>query len=294
MAALELVRPGLLTTVQDLGRVGLGRLGVARAGAMDPVALRAANRAVGNEPGAAALEITGPGVEVRFLGAAVFAIGGGDLGATLDGAEIALWQPHAARDGASLAFTARRRGARAILALGGGLAVQRVLGSAATDLDAGFGRRLARGDRLSLGTASAIAPAPPPPLALYEDPFVLRFVAADDVSIPAETAAIFAASAFRVTDRSSRAGYRLAGPVLAVAAALDRISEPIPPGTIQLPPDGQPILLMADGQSTGGYARLGYLAAADRPKAAQLWPGDEVRFVAISRDEAERAAQILL
>jgi biotin-dependent carboxylase-like uncharacterized protein len=294
LSEIEILRPGLLTTVQDLGRAGLGRFGVARAGAMDPLALRVAKALVGNPPGAAALELTGAGVELRFVGAATFALGGADLGARLDGEDLSLWQAHAARPGAILAFTARRRGARAVLAIAGGIAVPAVLGSAATDLDAGLGTgRLARGARLPLGVPRPLPPPPPAPLAAYDDPFVLRFLPEDDPAVPPAARALFAASAFKLTDRSNRAGFRLAGPLLPVTAALDRISEPIPPGTIQLPPDGQPILLMADGQSTGGYPRLGYLATADRPKAAQLWPGDEVRFTAITREDAERAARML-
>jgi len=290
---LEIVRPGLLATVQDLGRPGLGRFGVSPAGAMDPLALRVANRLVGNADGTPALELTGPGAELRFLEAATFAIAGADLGAALDGAPVGLARAQVAGAGAVLRFPKRVRGARAVLAVAGGIESDPVLGSASADLDAGLGGgRLARGQRLAVGPASAPGAAPEVSFA-YQDPFNLRYVAATDPAVSAGTAAAFAGAPYRLSDRSNRTGYRLAGPILAVVAAPDRLSAPIAPGTIQLPPDGQPILLMADRQTIGGYPVLGHLIAADRPRAAQLWPGDEVRFLRVSLDEARAAAALL-
>ena len=288
---LEVVRPGLATTVQDLGRPGLGRFGVSPAGAMDPLALRVANRLVGNDDGAAALELTGPGAELRFVSEAVFAVAGGELGASLDGQTIAPGAQRALAN-SSLSFPRRVRGARAILAVAGGLEVARILGSASADLDAGIGGRLARGQRLAVGP-----PSPPRPVGdvafAYADPFRLRYVPAADPAISAEAAAQLAQLSFKISDRSNRTGYRLTGPPLAVLPAADRLSAPVAPGTIQLPPDGQPVLLMADRGTIGGYPVLGHLIAADRPKAAQLWPGDEIRFVPVSLDEAHAAARAL-
>jgi biotin-dependent carboxylase-like uncharacterized protein len=286
---IEVVRPGLLSTIQDLGRHGLGRFGVSPGGAMDPLALRLANRRAGNDDGAPALELTGPGAELRFLDDTVFALAGADLGATLDGTPLAPAPWYRAAAGTILRFPRRVRGARSMLAVAGGLDVPRFLGSAAVDLDAGLGARLVRGQRL------ATLPAPGPPRSLadvdlaYADPFRLRFVPGD---APVAAIAAFAQSAFRVSDRSNRTGYRLTGPVLAVPAA-DRLSQPVAPGAIQLPPDGQPILLMADRQTVGGYLCLGHLIAADRPKAAQLWPGDEIRFAPVTLAEAHAAARLL-
>jgi len=289
---LEVVRPGLLTTVQDLGRPGLGRFGVSPAGAMDPLALRLANRLVGNDDGAAALELTGPGVELRFLAAAAFAVAGGDLGAALDGQPIELGRAHQADAGALLSFPRRVRGARAVLAVAGGLEGPLLLGSASVDLDAGLGGRLARGQRLAVGAASTPREVADVGFA-YAEPFRLRFVPAAADAVPTATLARFSEAAFRVSDRSNRTGYRLTGPALAVAPAAERLSAPVAPGAIQLPPDGQPILLMADRQTIGGYPVLGHLVAADRPKAAQLWPGDEVHFAAVSLEEAHQLARRL-
>jgi biotin-dependent carboxylase-like uncharacterized protein len=297
MDSVEVVRAGMLMTVQDLGRPALGRFGISPAGVMDPVALRVANRIVGNVPGAAALEITGPGAEIRFHGRSRFAIGGADLAANLDGLPVEPWRSCPAPSGSLLRFGARRRGARAVLAIAGGVAVAPVLGSASADLDAGLGNgRLAGGQHLPLG------PAPPPPevswssalaavLEAYADPFVLRFVPQEDPAVPPESAVLFVRAPFRISDRSNRTGYRLSGPRLAAQPDAARLSEPLAPGTLQLPPDGQPILLMADRQTIGGYPRLGYLVAADRAKAAQLWPGDEIGFSPVDLDEARRAAR---
>jgi biotin-dependent carboxylase-like uncharacterized protein len=290
---LEVTRPGLLMTVQDLGRPGLGRFGVSPAGAMDPLALRVANRLVGNDDGAPALEVTGPGAELRFLADTVFALAGADLGAALDGRSCPIGAACPAASGATLHLPRRVRGARAVLAVAGGLQVPAVLGSASADLDAGLGGgRLARGQRFSFGVAGTPRPAPDLAFA-YADPFRLRFVPASDPAIAPDTVAAFAAAAYKVSDRSNRTGYRLAGPPLPVSPTPDRLSAPIAPGTLQLPPDGQPILLMADRQTIGGYPVLGQLVAADRSKAAQLWPGDEICFEPVSLAEAHRAARVL-
>jgi biotin-dependent carboxylase-like uncharacterized protein len=289
---LEVVRPGLLATVQDLGRPGLGRFGVSPAGAMDPLALRVANRLVGNEDGAPALELTGPGTELRFLAEATFAIAGADLGASLDGQPVAPGRAHRVGADALLCFPRRLRGARAMLALAGGLQAPRWLGSSSVDLDAGLGGRLARGQRLMAGPPAGPRPVPDVAFA-YADPFRLRFVPALDPAVPGETVAALGRASFRVSDRSNRTGYRLSGEPLAVMAAADRLSAPVAPGAIQLPPDGQPILLMADRQTVGGYPLVGHLVAADRPKAAQLWPGDEIRFVPVSLQEAHDLAGAL-
>jgi biotin-dependent carboxylase-like uncharacterized protein len=184
-----------------------------------------------------------------------------------------------------LAFGPRRQGARCYLAVAGGIAVSQVFGSGATDLGAGIGgvdgRPLRAGDELSLG-AAPVKPAGdlhPALLAAWADPFTLRFVPEDEG--PCDLAA-FTGEAWRVSPRSDRTGYRLDGPALPVPASATMVSEPIAPGTIQLPPDGRPILLMADCQTVGGYPRLGAVIAADLPKAAQLWLGHEVRFAPVT------------
>jgi biotin-dependent carboxylase-like uncharacterized protein len=290
-------KPGLLTTVQDLGRVGFGRWGVSPCGAMDPLALSLANLLVGNSVGAAALEVTALGPELVFEVEATFAIAGAELGASLDGEFLPPGVAHRARAGQTLRFGARGNGARAYVAVAGGLSrsARSFLGSMATDIEAGLGgltgRPLRAGDVLLLEPqppfqARAVREAGAP---WYSPPDVVRFIPESNPRLSAEAVEQFAAAGFRVSSRSNRVGYRLEGPTLPVPPGGLQLSEPVAPGTIQLPPDGLPIVLMADRQTTGGYPRLGYVIRADVPKLAQRWLGEPVSFRAVTLDEARQA-----
>jgi biotin-dependent carboxylase-like uncharacterized protein len=308
--ALEVVRPGLATTVQDLGRPGGGRFGVSASGAMDRFAHRLANRLAGNAEGAAALELTGAGCTLRFLRPLRFALAGADLDATLDGETVAWAHVGMAPAGATLQLGSRRRGARAALAIGGGLDVPPVLGSAATDLGAALGgidgRPLRTGQRLrqlapqggaggpaggALATEGQLSRLRADLHPLYGDPFLLRFVPEEDAAVPLAARGRMDGGTFLVSSRSGRTGYRFEGEPLPCQPDPERLSEPTAPGALQLPPDGLPILLMADGNTVGGYPRLGHLASADRSRAAQLWPGDRITFLAIALEEATRLAR---
>jgi antagonist of KipI len=298
-AFLEIVRPGILATVQDLGRYGLGRFGVAPSGALDPLSLEVANRLVGNPPGAAALELTGPGFVGKLLAPVTLALAGADLGASLDGRPLPPCGAFAAAAGSELRLPERRRGSRSYLAVAGGIAAPLVLGSSATDLSAGIGglasepsgrggKPLQRGALVPRRTQ--ILGEPPSATAAealcarldeaHADPFTLRVILDEDGEIPPKARARFLADTFTVSPQSNRAGLRLAGVPLPTLADPRRRSEPVAPGLIQLPADGLPILLLADRNTTGGYPRLGHLVSADRAKAGQLWPGDRVRFSA--------------
>jgi antagonist of KipI len=292
--AVVVVKPGPLMTVQDLGRAGWGRFGISPSGPMDPLAARAANAMVGNAAHAALLEITGPGGELQLEEARVVSLCGADLGAVTGvGAPMAAFSSAALEAGQRVRFAIRRRGARAYLAVAGGLDVALSFGSAASDLvGAVGGRPLRAGDRLRLAARSPSASNGLSGAALlgwYDGPGELRFVPASRAGAAA-VAALMSAP-FTVSPRSSRTGYRLDGPAVPCpwGGTGAELSEPVAPGTIQIPPDGQPILLMADRPTVGGYPAVGYLARADAPKAAQLWPGDRVRFVAISVEEAQAA-----
>ncbi len=265
---------------------------------MDPLALTLANLLVGNRAEAAGLEVTALGPELVFGVEAAFAITGADLGATLDGTRLAPGQAQRARAGQTLQFGARAQGARAYLAVAGGLgrSARVFQGSAATDVGAGLGglegRPLRAGDVLELE-------AQPPFQARavrgewarwYQPPDAVRFIPEPGAWIPAEAREGFEAGAFRISSRSNRVGYRLEGPTLPSGATSGlQLSEPVAPGTIQLPPDGHPIVLMADRQTTGGYPRLGHVIRADVPKLAQRWLGDTVRFRAVTLEEARQA-----
>jgi KipI family sensor histidine kinase inhibitor len=294
--SLEVLDGGLLTTVQDEGRPGYRRLGVSAAGALDAPALRRANAAVGNAPGAAALECTVAGPTLRFLRTTRFAVAGADLGAVLDRADLGPWPvpsgtPVVARAGNVLSFTGRRTGCRAYLAFAGGLAVPAVLGSRATDRSAGFGgfegRALQGGDRLGLGAPvrdGAALPAVPPP----EDEVIVRAVLGPQSEglTPAALARLFG-EAWTLGPASDRVGCRLLGPRLDHAGPAEIASDGMVPGAIQVPPDGQPIVMLADGPTTGGYPKAATVVSADLPRLAQLLPGrGRIRFELLPAEEA--------
>ncbi len=293
---LTVLKPGTLTTLQDAGRVGFRHLGVGRAGAVDSYSSRVANLLVGNPGAATLLEMTMSGPTLRFARAARIAISGADIDASLDGLDLPGWRPIDLPPGSELRFGVCRRGARAYLAVAGGFDVAPVLGSTSTDLRAGFGgyegRALRAGDELRLCGAVVDTPAariatwwidPRPDLELANES-IAHVLPGDDATTPADA---ISRQSWRVAAASDRQGLRLEGPTLALATARERISEPVTPGTIQLPPDGQPIVLLADAQTVGGYPRIGHVASADLPHLAQCRPGDTLHFVAIDATEAK-------
>jgi antagonist of KipI len=292
MPSILILKPGLLTTIQDAGRPGLGRFGVPYSGAMDPLAFRLANRLVGNSERLPVLEITAVGPELEFQQDTYFALAGGNLSPTLEGRALDTWQSHVARGGEAMRFGVRRQGARCYLAVAGGFQIAPVLGSAATDLDSGFGGRDGKPLRskqiLEIGEQKGRQKARVrwDFFGQYSDPFDIRFVREEEPLFEEEALARFKAGWYRVSKRSNRMGYRLHGPAVASNVAGDLISEAIPPGTIQIPVGGEPILLMVDRPSVGGYPRIGYVIRADLPKAGQLWVGHTIRFREIKRNEA--------
>ena len=294
---MVVVRPGMLTTVQDLGRWGYQDRGVPVAGPMDMVAHRVANAAAGNAPDAATLEITLVGPELRFEEEAVVAISGADLGATLDGSTIAKNTAVGVRSGATLRFTGRRDGARAYLAVGGGVAERLVLGSRATHVLSAMGghrgRPLAAGDRLPLAPSRAsttrrvTAARPPFPAGGVTGGARLRVLTGpQDDFFDAEALESLQATRFIVSSQSNRMAYRLTGGTVRRSGDFEMISDATVAGGIQVPPSGDPILLMADRQTSGGYPQIATVITADLPLAGQLAPGDWVEFSVCSRREA--------
>ena len=293
---IEILAAGLQTTVQDPGRVGHRHLGVGTAGALDGYSLRVGNLLVGNAEGAAALEITLQGPRLRLLHAARIAITGADIDAQVDGVAIPGWRPVDLPPGCELVLGPCRRGARAYLAIAGGIAAEAILGSSSTDLRAGFGRALAAGDVIATGDAGVtnvdaprIAPwwIDPRPDLDFAQAQPIRVLPGHDALVPVD--ALFA-QAWRVTPQSNRQGLRLEGEPLRLADTRDRLSEPVAPGTVQLPPDGQPIVLLAEAQTIGGYPRVGHVIAADLPRLAQRRPGDVVQFEGVDAATAHAAA----
>jgi antagonist of KipI len=285
--AIAVIKPGMLTTVQDRGRWGYQSHGVPVAGPMDPLSHRLANLLVGNRVDAASLEITLLGPELEFQTERVIAICGAEFQVTMDGKPVQSNAAVLAAAGTRLKFGARRRGARAYLAVAGGIDVPPVLGSRATHVISamgGFnGRPLRAGDRLPLGTAPTpqrtASPPADPVLSLPDGHATVRVLPGPQAERFASDALdVLQSAPYVIAQNSDRMGFRLDGPRLTHAAGADIISDATPLGVLQVPASGGPILLMADRQTTGGYPKLATVIAADLPLAAQLAPGDRISF----------------
>lgn len=293
----EVLEPGLLTTVQDRGRHGFQAFGMPVAGVMDEYASRVANLLVANDQYAAVLEITLLGPRLKILASTVLAVTGADLGAELNGRRLPLWQAVAARKGDELVFTGVRSGCRAYLAVAGGIAVPEVMGSRSTYLRGKIGglngRALKTGDRIPSGEPATAAWArvgsrvPPEFIPSYSSEIALRVISGpqDDHFTDAGLETFFH-SEYTVTNEADRMGYRLEGPKIEHKGGADIISDGIPLGAIQVPGHGQPIIMLADRQTTGGYTKIATVISADLHRIGQAKPGDKVRFSAVSRSEA--------
>jgi len=302
--AVQVVAGGPCTTVQDQGRFGYRALGVGSSGALDAHSATLANLLLGNPPDAALLEFTLAGPKLRLQQPACVAITGADIDARVDGVVLPGWRPLWLPAGTELVLGACRRGARAYLAFEGGIDVPEVLGSRSTDLRGGFGghhgRALRAGDTLRVG-ATATAPNatgtavvarwwinPAPDLDLSR-PAVATLLPAS-ASLTDVAMRTLLQHPWQVSTDSNRIGLRLHGPQLQLAAPWTYPSEPVLPGTVQLPPDGRPIVLMGDCGSAGGYPRIGHVATTDLPRLAQLRPGESLHFAIASVEELDARA----
>lgn len=290
-AALSIVRPGLLTTVQDLGRVGHQHEGVPVAGPMDPWSHRRANRLLGNLPTVATLEMTLAGPRILFTRPVAFAVCGATFHMTLRDRTVSNDRVYQADSGDVLEVGRAQRGARGYLAVAGGIDVPRVLGSRATHLPSRMGgldgRPLAAGDSLDVGAdAAGLTTVSGGTAWIPEGGAQVRVLPGPDLeSEEDEPLRALLGGRYRITPASNRMGYRLEGPALSAGTA-ERLSSVTPLGTIQAPPGGQPILLMADRQTTGGYPRVAVVISADIGLAAQLAPGSWIEFAACTKAEA--------
>lgn len=299
---IEVLSSTALATVQDLGRRGALRWGVGTSGAMDPLALAAGNLLLGNDEGAAAIELQVFPFEVRFDVDGTFALTGADTDATLDGRPLLPWWRHGARAGQVLRLNVPARArtwpaSRAYLCLPGGVDTPEVLGSRSTQLRGAFGghagRALRLGDRLGASrvdamNAAGVAPGAgfglvPPAMAmpLHSDgtPAVRVLPAAEYERYEEASRAAFWARPWKITPQSDRYGYRLAGEPLKATAPMEMRSHGIVPGVIQVPPGGQPIVQMRDAQPSGGYPKIGTVIEADLWRLGQAPIGSFVRFI---------------
>ncbi len=295
--AIRVISGGLLTTVQDLGRWGFQASGVPPAGPMDRVSHRWANRLVGNPDGAATLEITLEGPELFFDTPAIVAVSGAEFALTFDDHEVPMGTRIDMPRGGRLRFGARTAGARAYLAVAGGILIQEVLGSRATHLVSRLGgvagRALIAGDVLPTvanpAAGSTLRPGPAP-LSIPTGGATLRVMAGchGERFEPAAQATL-TGGRYTVSLQSNRMAYRLEGPRLEHRMANELISDAAPMGALQVPGSGLPMLLMADRATTGGYPVIAVVIAADLALGGQLAPGDWVEFALCSHVEAMRA-----
>jgi len=293
---LRVLKPGLACTFQDLGRSGYQHLGVPANGVMDENAHRLANLLVGNVAEQATLEITLQGPELVFQSGTVIALAGADLRATLDGQPLEPLRAVRVRPGTVLAFGKRVSGARAYLAVRDGYRLPAILGSTSTygrGAYGGFaGRALRRDDVIGI----ACNFANPPRVLLPREAALLgyadgpiRIVAGREWGLFQAAAQVrFLSTAYRIENDSERMGYRLKGEPIELIEPANLLSEAVAFGTIQVPPSGQPIVLMADRQTTGGYPKIASVISVDLPRLAQKLPGDEVRFEQVSLDRAQQ------
>jgi len=303
--SIEVIKPGALSTFQDLGRTGYQHLGIPVNGVMDERAHRLANALVGNLPQSATLEITLMGPVLKFHHEAVIAISGADLGARIEGEPLALDQVAVVAAGSELSFGKRSAGLRAYLAVRGGFAVDAAMGSASTYTRGGYGghagRPLKKGDLLETGpyvqssklarlaqVAKSLSSAFDDAVALPPDAPIRVIPGREWTYFSSHARQALEAVPYRISPQSDRMGYRLEGEKLELTEPREVVSEAVSFGSIQVPADGQPIILMADRQTTGGYPKIGHVCAVDLPRLAQKMPGETIRLKVVDLGTAQR------
>ncbi len=303
--SIRVIKPGMLSSFQDLGRTGHQHLGVPVGGAMDSRAHRLANLLVGNEENEATLEITLTGPTLRFDAPACIAICGAQLNPTLNKEPLPNNRPIIVRDGDVLAFGARASGLRAYLAWHGGIVLPKVMSSRSTYLPGGFGgyqgRALRKDDVLTLASKLADTDLDalahklwqlkvylPAILGLNPRPAIRAVRGADASRFTPDSIQAFFGSEYQISPQSERMGYRLSGTPLKQHSSQQLLSAATSFGSVQVPPDGNPIVLMADRQTTGGYAKIAHVATVDLPLLAQGMPGETLRFMEIGLDQARQ------
>lgn len=307
MRVIEVLAPGLLTTVQDLGREGFGPMGVSPSGAADPIALRIGNRLVGNAESAAALEMTLLGGTFLFPEGALAALTGSDFGAALDGAELSPWTSFEVKPGQTLRLGPTRSGARCYLCTQGGIVVKPFLGSASTHLLSGLGgyegRALRKGDVLKVGSgipacssyssrgrstnrSQKVTPKIQERLLPRK---ILRVTAGPQSGWFSQAAEkVLYGGTYHVSEEANRMGLRLHGPPLPEGAHGAMISEGVSLGAVQIASGGMPIILFVEQQTTGGYAKMANVISADFSSLGQLRPRDVIRFERVTFETARK------
>jgi len=296
VATFEVLEPGILTTIQDLGRYGFSQFGVPPSGALDTFSLRVSNLLVGNEEEEACLEITLMGLRIRALKEVVIAITGGDLSPKLNGESLERWRTHLLVQDDVITFKKVNAGCRAYLSAAGGFFVPKMMGSSSTYLSGKFGglegRPLRKGDILHTSSRSSLDKLglrfPSEWIPSQEKEVLLRVIAGpQDHHFTEKGFRTLTSSSYEVTPQCDRMGVRLEGPGIQRRPDVEEsiISEGLISGAIQVPGDGKPIIILTE-LVTGGYTKIATIISTDLPRVAQLKPGDLVKFKHISIEEA--------
>ena len=296
---IEIITPGLLTTVQDFGRVGVMKNGFTQNGAMDRYSMTVANRLCGNCDSAPVLEMTVLGVTARFTQDTVVCVSGADFGAKINDKPIKRNKAYKINKGDILSMGTAKSGMRAYLAVAGGIVGEYVFGSASTNLKFAFGghfgKKLQSGDVLSIGTGAFplgdIDKWEIPESEYSKDAQLRVVLGPQNDMFTDEDIRLFLSQEYKVTSQSDRMGIRLSGEPLKSKNGMDIISDGIVFGSVQVPNSGEPIILMADHQTTGGYAKIATVISVDLPRASQLSAGNTVRFKSVTVEEAEQEAK---
>ena len=296
---IEIITPGLLTTVQDFGRVGVMKNGFTQNGAMDRYSMTVANRLCGNCDSAPVLEMTVLGVTARFTQDTVICVSGADFGAKINDKPIKRNKAYKINNGDILSMGTAKSGMRAYLAVAGGIVGEYVFGSASTNLKFAFGghfgKKLQSGDVLSIGTGAfplgEIDKWEIPESEYSKDAQLRVVLGPQNEMFTDEDIRLFLSQEYEVTAQSDRMGIRLSGEPLKSKNGMDIISDGIVFGSVQVPNSGEPIILMADHQTTGGYAKIATVISVDLPRASQLSAGNTVRFKSVTVEEAEQEAK---
>lgn len=291
---IEILNGGMLSTIQDSGRFGVMKNGFTQSGVMDSFSMKTANALCGNDLNAPVIEMTMMGITAKFSEEHTFCISGGDFSPKLNGAPIENNRPYKANAGDTLSLSAAKSGMRCCLAVSGGFDVPLVMGSASTNIKLGFGgyegRKLKAGDKLAVGkNYKSINYGKTAELQKYEKVITVRVVMGPQDEMFTETdMKLFLNQQYCVTPYLDRMGIRLNGIALKGKDGMDIISDGITFGSIQIARSGQPIILMADHQTTGGYAKIASVISVDLPKLAQVKSNDQIRFEKISVEKAEK------
>jgi antagonist of KipI len=300
MSEIKILKPGFFTTIQDLGRFGFQQYGMPVSGAMDLYSFKRANFLVGNDQNEACLEATAIGPTIEFESETAIAICGADMNPEINGSEIEMYKTVHVNSGDKLSFKGLKSGFRTYISFGGGIDVPLVMGSKSTYLRGRIGgiegRQLKSGDRLKLGEYSSktkMTQIEKRLIPIYKDCFTARIIPGPEADYFTVKGLVkFLNSEFTLTEQCDRMGYRLSGKKIQHKSSSEIISSGIEFGTIQVPAHGNPIIMMADRQTTGGYPRIANVISVDLPYLAQLQAGDKIRFQEITIEESHNLLKL--